>query len=441
MTPAAHPPRAAIADIAGHLPEQVLTNDVLAQLYPDWPAEKILAKTGIRERRIAAPRETAADLAYEAARKLFAQGAVGADQVDFVILCTQAPDYVLPTSACMLQHRLGIPTHAGALDVNLGCSGYVYGLSLAKGLVETGAARCVLLLTADTYSKYLHPLDKSVRTLFGDGARAPADVLMTVDIGNLLDLVDGGLTQPVRSASLDGAIPANLRGAGGNWYALSLRDRVLYVDKNMQLDAITYESLADPKWKGKVCVRSGQHPYNTALVAAMIAHDGEAAAEQWLRGVKANLARKATGGDRDVARDILGGICDIGLANAYYAGHMKHAQPGTDARKWGDAIKVVRPTFANAKSGGTHVNVSGAAVAKHAPNRDNAVKLLEYLASPPAQALYAQANYEYPVRAGVALDPVIAGFGPLKVDPLPLVEIAKYRKRASQLVDKVGFDN
>lgn len=274
-----------------------------------------------------------------------------------------------------------------------------------------------------------------------EGARSPADVLMTVDIGNLLDLVDGGLTQAVRSRSLDDAIPANLRGAGSDWYALSLRDRVLYVDKNMKLDAITYESLADPSWKGKVCIRSGQHPYNTALVAAMIAHDGEAATEKWLRGVKANLARKATGGDRDVARDILGGICDVGLANAYYVGHMKHAEPGTDARKWGDAIKVVRPTFANAKSGGTHVNVSGAAVAKHAPNRDNAVKLLEYLASPPAQALYAQANYEYPVRAGVALDPVIAGFGPLKVDPLPLVEIAKYRKRASQLVDKVGFDN
>ncbi|KVD87677.1 iron ABC transporter substrate-binding protein [Burkholderia sp. ABCPW 14] len=274
-----------------------------------------------------------------------------------------------------------------------------------------------------------------------EGARSPADVLMTVDIGNLLDLVDGGLTQPVRSRPLDDAIPANLRSARGDWYALSLRDRVLYADKNMKLDAITYESLADPKWKGKVCIRSGQHPYNTALVAAMIAHDGEAATEQWLRGVKANLARKATGGDRDVARDILGGICDVGLANAYYVGHMKHAEPGTDARKWGDAIKVVRPTFANAKSGGTHVNVSGAAVAKHAPNKDNAVKLLEYLASPPAQALYAQANYEYPVRAGVTLDPVIAGFGPLKVDPLPLVEIAKHRKRASQLVDKVGFDN
>jgi iron(III) transport system substrate-binding protein len=274
-----------------------------------------------------------------------------------------------------------------------------------------------------------------------EGAKSPADVLMTVDIGNLLDLVDGGLTQPVRSGALADAIPANLRGANGDWYALSLRDRVLYVEKDLKLDTFRYEDLADPKWKGKVCIRSGQHPYNTALVAAMIAHDGAAAAEQWLRGVKANLARKATGGDRDVARDILGGICDVGLANAYYVGHMKHAAPGTDARKWGDAIKVVRPTFADAKNGGTHVNISGAAVAKHAPNRDHAVKLLEYLASAPAQALYARANYEYPVRAGVTLDPVIASFGPLKVDALPLVEIAKHRKLASQLVDKVGFDN
>ncbi|GGC36883.1 3-oxoacyl-ACP synthase [Paraburkholderia caffeinilytica] len=165
---------ARILDIAGFLPDQVLTNEELAALYPEWPADKILAKTGIERRHIAATGQTAADLAYEAARNLFAQGAVSAQEVDFVILCTQAPDYVLPTSACLLQDRLGIATHAGALDVNLGCSGYVYGLSLAQGLVETGAARCVLLLTADTYSKYVHPLDKSVRTLFGDGATATA---------------------------------------------------------------------------------------------------------------------------------------------------------------------------------------------------------------------------------------------------------------------------
>ena len=274
-----------------------------------------------------------------------------------------------------------------------------------------------------------------------EGTRSPADVLMTVDAGNLLDLVEGGVTQPVKSAALESAVPANLRGADGQWFALSLRARVLYADKAQPLTSFRYEDLANPKYKGKVCIRAGQHPYNTALVSALIAHDGEAKAEQWLRGVKANLARKATGGDRDVARDILGGICDIGLANSYYVGQMKSSKEGTDARKWGDAIKVVRPTFANAKSGGTHVNISGAAVAKNAPQRANAVRLLEFLVSEPAQALYAQTNYEYPVRKGVALDPIIGqSIGELKVDPLPLTEIAKYRKQASALVDKVGFD-
>ncbi|KQW64611.1 Fe(3+) ABC transporter substrate-binding protein [Variovorax sp. Root411] len=272
-----------------------------------------------------------------------------------------------------------------------------------------------------------------------EGARSPADVLMTVDIGALMDLVDGGVTQPVKSPALESAIPANLRGVDGQWFSLSLRARVLYADKAQPLTSFRYEDLANPKYKGKVCIRAGQHPYNTALVAALIAHDGEAKAEQWLRGVKSNLARKATGGDRDVARDILGGICDVGLANSYYVGQMKSSKEGTDARKWGDAIKVVRPTFA--KNSGTHVNISGAAVAKNAPQRANAVKLLEFLVSEPAQALYAQTNYEYPVRKGVALDPIIASsIGELKTDPLPVAEIAKYRKQASALVDKVGFD-
>lgn len=274
-----------------------------------------------------------------------------------------------------------------------------------------------------------------------EGERSPADVLMTVDAGNLIDLVEGGITQPVKSAALESAVPANLRGANGEWFTLSMRARVLYAEKNLPLTSFRYEDLADPKWKGKVCIRAGQHPYNTALISAMIAHDGEAKTEQWLRGVKANLARKATGGDRDVARDILGGICDVGLANTYYVGHMKAAKEGTDARKWGDAIKVIKPTFANEKSGGTHVNISGASVAKYAPNKDNAVKLLEFLVSEPAQVMYAQANYEHPVRKGVALDPVVAkSIGELKIDPLPLTEIAKHRKQASALVDKVGFD-
>src|SRR5699024_4442205 len=163
----------------------------------------------------------------------------------------------------------------------------------------------------------------------------------TVDIGNLIDLVEAGITQSVDSEELNSIIPPNLRGPDGHWYTLSMRDRVAYVAEDIDLDAITYEEFADPKWKGKVCIRSGQHPYNTGLIAAMITHNGVDATEQWLRGVKDNLGRKAAGGDRDVARDILGGICDIGIANAYYVGRMKNSKPGTDAREWGDAIKVV----------------------------------------------------------------------------------------------------
>ena len=324
-----------------------------------------------------------------------------------------------------------LPTHAAADEVTL----YT---TREAGLIQP-------LLTAFTAQSgvkvnTVFVKDGLLERVKAEGARSPADVLMTVDIGNLVDLVDGGVTQPLKSPVMDAAVPANLRGADGQWYALSMRARVLYADKKLPLNSLRYEDLADPKYKGKVCIRAGQHPYNTALVAAMIAHDGAAKTEQWLRGVKANLARKATGGDRDVARDILGGICDIGIANSYYVGQMKNAKEGSDARKWGDAIKVIRPTFAG-KNGGTHVNISGAALAKNAPNRANAAKLMEFLVSDSAQAFYAETNYEYPVRRGVALEPVIGEtIGELKADPLPIVEIAKYRKQASALIDKVGFD-
>lgn len=277
--------------------------------------------------------------------------------------------------------------------------------------------------------------------LRAEGERSPADVLMAVDTGNLLDLVEDGHTQAIESEILNAAIPANLRDEKGHWYALSLRDRILYVDKDLALDRFNYEDLANPEWKGKVCIRSGQHPYNNSLIAAMIAHAGETATEEWLRGVKANLARPAAGGDREVARDILAGICDIGIANAYYVGYMKNEPEGSEQRRWGDAIKVVRPVFASAvEGGGTHINISGAAVARHAKNREGALRLMEYLVSDQAQGLYAKANYEYPVKAGVELDPVVASFGELKVDSLPLTEVVENRKLASDLVDRVGFD-
>lgn len=161
-----------IVGIASHLPEQVLSNDDLAALYPGWPADKILDKTGISTRRIAAPDETAVDLAEAAAHALFAQGRVAPADIDYLLFCTQTPDHILPTSACLLQQRLGLRNDIGAMDFNLGCSGFVYGLSLAQALIASGQARRVLLLTADTYSKLIYPMDRGVRSLFGDGAAA-----------------------------------------------------------------------------------------------------------------------------------------------------------------------------------------------------------------------------------------------------------------------------
>jgi iron(III) transport system substrate-binding protein len=280
--------------------------------------------------------------------------------------------------------------------------------------------------------------DGLAERVLSEGASSPADILMTVDAGNLVDLVEKGVTQAVDSAVLKEAVPAELRDADGNWFALSMRARVLYAANDLDLASFNYEDLADAKWKGKVCIRSGQHPYNTALFADYVAHYGAEETEKWLAGVKDNLARKAGGGDRDVAKDILGGICDIGIANSYYVGLMRSGKGGEDQIKWGEAIKVVLPTF---KDGGTQVNISGAAVAKNAPNKDNAVKLLEYLVSAEAQKIYAEANYEYPVRQGASVDPIIASFGELKIDNKTLSEIVTHRKQASELAEKVGFDN
>jgi iron(III) transport system substrate-binding protein len=271
-----------------------------------------------------------------------------------------------------------------------------------------------------------------------EGSRSPADVLMEVDSGKLIQLVEQGLTQPVESVALTDAIPANLRDPAGNWFALSLRARALYVKRDLDISSFTYEQLADPEWKGKVCIRSGQHPYNVALTASYIAHHGEEATETWLKGLKANLARKAGGGDRDVARDIMGGLCEIGIANSYYVGLMRSGRGGPEQQKWAEAIKMVLPTF---KDGGTQVNISGAAVAKNAPNKADAVKFLEYLVSGEAQKIYAEANYEYPVNAKATVDPLIAEFGTLKADDVDLAKSAGFRKTASQLAEKVGFDN
>jgi iron(III) transport system substrate-binding protein len=277
-------------------------------------------------------------------------------------------------------------------------------------------------------------LEQRIKT---EGANSPADVLLTVDISRLEAAVESGVTQPINSRTVDEAVPAQYRDPEGHWAAVALRARVVYASKaRVPQTAITYEELADPKWKGKICIRSGQHMYNNALFAAMVAKHDEAKAEEWLKGVKANLAQKPSGGDRETARDIAAGKCDLGIGNTYYWALMNDKE--ADKKPWAEATKVILPTF---EGGGTHVNVSGVALIKTAPNKANAIKFIEWMVGPSAQQMHADLNYEYPIRSGVAINKTIAGYGTLKPDPMPLSQVAANRKKASALVDKVGFDN
>jgi iron(III) transport system substrate-binding protein len=268
-----------------------------------------------------------------------------------------------------------------------------------------------------------------------EGRNSPADVLLTNEFGFLTQAKSAGVTQPLKSATLEAAIPASLRDGEGHWFALTRRARVVYASKErVAADAITYEELADPKWKGKICIRSGQHTYNVALVASMIANLGEEKAETWLSGLRDNLARKPSGGDREAVRDIKAGLCDIGIGNTYYMAAMLN---NPEQKPWAESVKIL---FPNAADRGTHVNISGAALAAHAPNKAHGVAFIEFLATPDAQELYADKNGEYPVVAGVEASDLVKSWGSLKPDPLPLERVAELRKKASELIDKVKFD-
>lgn len=281
----------------------------------------------------------------------------------------------------------------------------------------------------------IYAKDGLIERMAEEGRNSPADILLTPESGLLIRAKDAGVTQPLQSKVLEDAIDAKLRDPEGHWFALTQRARVVYASKErVKQDQITYEELADPKWKGKICVRSGQHTYNIALIASIIAHDGEEKAEAWLTGLRDNLARKPAGGDREGVRDIHAGLCDLAIANTYYMAAMLK---NPDQKAWAESVRIL---FPNAADRGTHVNVSGAALAAHAPNRDNAVKLMEYLVSPEAQGIYAEANGEYPVLATAKTSDLVKSWGELKPDSIPLSDLAKLRKKASELVDKVRFD-
>ncbi len=276
-----------------------------------------------------------------------------------------------------------------------------------------------------------------VERLVAEGDRSPADLVLTVDIARLTQVVDAGVTQAVQSDVLTAAIPAEFRDAGNQWFGLTARSRVVYASKERVKagEVTTYEDLADPKWKGRICTRSGTSDYNIALLGAVIAHDGMDAAKTWVEGLKANLARKPNGADKDQVKAIAAGECDLAIGNTYYIGQML-SDPADKAAA--ETVNVVFPTFAN--GGGSHMNISGVAMTKAAPNHDAALKLMEFLVSDEAQKIYAETNFEFPVKAGVPVSALVASWGPFVPDTLPLADVAAQRPAALKLMEDVDFD-
>ncbi len=272
--------------------------------------------------------------------------------------------------------------------------------------------------------------------LQAEGDRSPADLVLTVDIARLMQIVDAGVTQAVQSDTLEANIPAELRDPADHWFGLTSRARVVYASKDRVApgDVTTYEDLASDKWKGRLCTRSGLHDYNVALLGAVIVHHGEEAATKWAEGLKANLAKKPDGGDRDQVKAIAAGECDIALGNTYYMGQML-ADP--EQKAWADAVNIVFPTF---EGGGTHLNISGVAMTKSAPNKDNALKFMEWLSGDHAQKIYAETNYEFPVKPGVARSELVTSWGEFTPDATPLAEIAAARAAALKIMETVDFD-
>ncbi|MGL4454777.1 MAG: Fe(3+) ABC transporter substrate-binding protein [Plesiomonas sp.] len=276
-----------------------------------------------------------------------------------------------------------------------------------------------------------------VERLKREGELSPADVVLTVDISRVMEVVNAGLAQPLKDPILEKNIPAQYRDSEGRWFALTLRARAIYSSKD-RMGALpisfNYADLADPKYKGKVCVRSGKNSYNVSLVASMIAHQGVEKTRAWLEGVKANLAQKPQGGDRDQVKAIKEGVCDLALGNSYYLGKMLE-DPKQHA--WAEAAVI---NFPNQQTDGTHVNISGAVLTKFAPNKENAVKLMEFLSGDTAQHMYAETNFEYPVKADVKPSELVASWGTFKADTLPLETIANNYNQALKLIDEVQFD-
>ncbi len=281
-----------------------------------------------------------------------------------------------------------------------------------------------------------------VNRLKSEGAASPADVVLLVDAARLWRAEADGLFQPVRSKVLEERIPARLRGKdegqGSAWFGISTRARMIVYDKSRvkAADVDQYEKLALPVNKGLVCTRSGSHPYNLSLFGSMLEHLGPEKTEAWLQGVVANMAREPKGGDTDQIRAVASGECGVALTNSYYFARLMRSKKPEDR----DVAEKVGAIFPNQADHGTHVNVAGAAVARHAKHREEAVQFLEYLSSPQAQEYFADGNNEWPAVPGTALgNPALKALGSFKSESVPISVVGMNQSRVQQILDRVGY--
>ncbi len=276
--------------------------------------------------------------------------------------------------------------------------------------------------------------------LKSEGRNSPADVVLTVDVGRFKYLQEAGVLGHIRSSTINSNIPAQYRAADGSWIGLTTRARIIYASKTRVAadEALTYEALADPKWKGRICTRSGYHEYSIALISSLVAHHGAAKTEAWLRGLKNNLARRPQGNDRTQVKAIKENLCDLSLGNSYYYGKMLLNEENPKQKSWARAVRLI---FPNQATRGTHMNISGAALTKYAPHKKAALKFLEYLSSPNAQFIYSEVNFEFPVNSAITKPAKVKELSiDFKEDALPLQELMANYDKAILLLDKVKFD-
>ncbi|WP_398477699.1 extracellular solute-binding protein [Tardiphaga sp.] len=278
--------------------------------------------------------------------------------------------------------------------------------------------------------------DNLSKRVASEGKTSPADVLLTIGLDKTSQFATLGLTRPIKSTALDKAIPFELRDRGRAWFGMAMRPRVVVARSDSALASITYEDLAKPEWRGKLCMRTVLHQNNVALVAAYLLHNGVPATEAWLKGLKTNLAGLPEGKDNDVIRRIAQGRCEIGIANTVALAQLRDGREGADWKTDADKVKAVPTTFRNR---GTHMNVTAVGIAKHAPHKAAALKFVEFLVTDEAQKLFAEAELEYPVTKTGARAPIVTDIGSFPIDDRPIDQIATTQKAAVDLIRKAGF--